>query len=31
MVSGVCTGNYICFWKSRGMTDENITAPTIND
>ena len=31
MVSGFCTGNYIYFWKSRGLTDENITAPTISD
>ena len=30
-VSGVGTGNYIHFWKSKGLSDENITAPTTND
>ena len=25
---GVGTGNYIYFWKSKGLSDENITAPT---
>ena len=28
---GVGTGNYIYFWKSRGLSDENITAPTTSD
>ena len=27
-VVGVGTGNYIYFWKSKGLYDENITAPT---
>ena len=30
-VSGVGTGNYIYFWKSKGLSDENITAPTTSD
>ena len=30
-VSGVDSGNYIYFWKSKGLSDENITAPTTND
>ena len=30
-VSGVDSGNYIYFWKSKGLFDENITAPTTND
>ena len=29
--SAVGTGNYICFWKSKGLSDENITAPTTTD
>ena len=29
-VAGVGTGNYIYFWKSKGLSDENITAPTTN-
>ena len=28
---GVGTGNYIYFWKSNGLSDENITAPTTSD
>ena len=27
-VIGVRTGNYIYFWKPKGLPDENITAPT---
>ena len=27
-VAGVGIGNYIYFWKSKGLSDENITAPT---
>ena len=30
-VSVVRTGNYIYFWKSKGLSDENITAPTRSD
>ena len=30
-VSGVGNGNYIHFWKSKGLSDENIIAPTTND
>ena len=30
-VAGVSTGNYIYFWKSKGLSDESITAPTTND
>ena len=30
-VIGVGTGNYIYFWKSKGLSDENITAPTTRD
>ena len=30
-VSGVGTGNYIYFWKSKGLSDENITALTAGD
>ena len=30
-VSGVGSGNYIYFWKSKGLFDENITAPTTTD
>ena len=30
-VAGVGTGNYIYFWKSKGLSDENITAPTTTD
>ena len=25
------TGNYIYFWKSKGLSDENITPPTTSD
>ena len=28
---GVCTGNYIYNWKSKGRSDENIIAPTTSD
>ena len=28
-VSGVSNGNYIYFWKSKELSNENITAPTI--
>ena len=28
MVGSFCTGNYIYFWKPKGLSDENITAPT---
>ena len=30
-VTGADTGNYICFWKSKGLSNENITAPTESD
>ena len=30
-VIGVGTGNYIYFWKSEGLSDEDITAPTMSD
>ena len=30
-VIGVGTINYIYFWKSKGVSDENITAPTMSD
>ena len=30
-VSGVGSGNYIYSWKSKGLFDENITAPTTSD
>ena len=30
-VVGVGTGNYINFWKSKGLSDENITVPATND
>ena len=30
-VSGVSSGNYIYFWDSNGLSDENITAPTTSD
>ena len=30
-VSGVGSGNYIYFWKYKGLSDENITAPTTTD
>ena len=29
--SGVCSGNYIYFWKSKGFSDENITLPARTD
>ena len=28
MVGSFCTGNYIYFWKPKGLSDENITALT---
>ena len=30
-VVGVGTGNYIYFWKSKGLSDETITASTTSD
>ena len=30
-VDGVGAGNYVYFWKSRGLYDENITVPTTSD
>ena len=30
-VAGFGTGNYIYFWKSIGLSNENITAPTTSD
>ena len=30
-VLGVGSGNYICFWKSRRLSDENIIAPITSD
>ena len=30
-VIGVGTGNYIYFWKSKGLSDENIAAPSTSD
>ena len=30
-ISGVGNGNYNYFWKSKGLSDENITAPTTSD
>ena len=30
-VSGVGTGNFIYFWKSKSFYDENITAPSKSD
>ena len=29
--SGIGTGNHIYFWKSKGLSNENITAPTTSD
>ena len=31
LTSGVRSGNYIYFWKSKGLSDENITAPNASD
>ena len=31
VVSGVASSNYIYFWKSKGLSDENITAPNTSD
>ena len=30
-VIGVVRGDFIYFWKSEGLSDENITAPTTSD
>ena len=30
-VLGVSTGNCMNFWKSKGLSDENSTAPTTSD
>ena len=30
-VSGDGSGDYIYFWKSKGLSDKNITAPTTSD
>ena len=30
-VTGFGSGNYIYFWKSKGFSDEDITAPTTTD
>ena len=30
-VAGVGCGNYIYFWKSKGLSDEDITVPTATD
>ena len=30
-ITGVGTGNYIYFWKSKGLSNENTTAPTTID
>ena len=30
-VLGVGSDNYICFWKSRRLSDENIIAPITSD
>ena len=30
-VVGVGSGNYSCFWKSKRLSDDNITASTTND
>ena len=30
-VAGVGSGNYIYFWKSKGLSDGNITAPSTSD
>ena len=30
-VGGVGSGNYIYFWKSKGLFDENISAPSTSD
>ena len=30
-ISGVGSGNYTYFWKSKGFSDNNITAPTTTD
>ena len=30
-VVGVGSGNYIYFWRSKGLSDENITSPVTSD
>ena len=30
-VTGVGSGNYVNFWKSNGLSDENITPPATTD
>ena len=30
-IAGVDTGNYIYYWKSKGLSDEDIAAPTTSD
>ena len=30
-IFGVGNGNYICFWKSKKLSDEDITPPTTTD
>ena len=30
-VAGVGSGNHIYFWRSKGLSDESITAPTASD
>ena len=30
-VAGVCSGNYIYIWKSKGFSDENTTPPVTSD
>ena len=30
-ISGVGCGNHIYFWVSKGLSDENVTAPTTSD
>ena len=30
-ISGVGSGNYINFWKSKGLSDKSITAPITSD
>ena len=30
-VSGVGSGNYVYSWKSKGLSDEDITAPATSD
>ena len=30
-IAGVCSGNHIYFWKSRGLSDEKINSITASD